>query len=176
MQQKSTAAALPSAITLALLAVLLGGCTQPVELTSEYGPGVQFSDTAHSYSWTPTASRTTGEGRPENPSVDKMIREFLELHLARKGYVKVTASGTPDFLVDYTVAKSLRADPNDFTKPMHTEGTLEVTAISPGTSKLIWRGSAQTKVDSSTPPETARQRLDLVIGQLIGQIPSSKVK
>ena len=178
MQQRSTATAvaLPFNIALALLAILVGGCSQSVELTSEYGPGVKFSETAHAYTWASAAARTSGEGRPDNANVDKLIREFVDAHLSRKGYGKLTGAGTPDFLIDYRVSKALRADPDDFTKPMYKEGTLEVFAIAPETSKLIWKGTVQTKLDPAATPAAIRERLDLIIGQLIDQIPSAKAK
>jgi hypothetical protein len=156
--------------------ILAGGCGPSVELTSVYGPGVRFADNARLYAWAPGSSRTAGAGRPQNADADKLIREFIDAHLARKGYQKVAEDGKPDFWIDYAVGKSLRGDPNDFTKPMYKEGRIEVSAINPANSKLIWRGGGETRLDEGTPPDESRKRLDMVIGKVIDQAPTARQK
>ena len=161
---------------LALAVILAGGCSQSVDVTSTYGPGVRFSDTARTYAWAPGSEAVAGEGRPENPSADKLIREFVDAHLARKGYEKASADAKPDFWVDYVAARGTRPDANDFTKPRYPVGQLAILALEPGTSKLIWKGTAETRLNESAPPEEVRKRLDLVVGKVIDQAPTAKPK
>lgn len=162
----------------ALLAVifLAAGCSEWVDVTSTYGPGVRFADNVRTYAWAPDSSRTTGEGRPENPDADRLIRELVDAHLAKKCLEKVPANGKPDFWIDYVAGKRPRADVNDFTKPMYQEGRLDIVASSPTTSKMIWTGSAETKLDNTAAPDVRRKRLDLVIGKILDQVPSAKRK
>ncbi len=162
----------------ALLAVMIlaAGCSEWVNVSSVYGPGVRFADEVHSYAWAPDSSRTTGEGRPENPDADRLIREVVDAHLAKKGLEKVAANGKPDFWIDYVARKRPRADVNDFTKPMYLEGRLDIVASSPSNSKMIWTGSAEAKLDNTAAPDVRRKRLDLVIGKILDQAPSAKRK
>ncbi len=163
-------------LVLASAIVLTVGCSQSVEVTSTYGHGVRFSDNARSYAWAPGSSRTSGEGRPQNPTVDKLIREFVDVHLARNGYAKVSEGEKPDFWIDYAVGGSLRGDPNEWFGPVYKEGRLGISALDPATTKLIWKGSAATRLDDSAPPDVRRERLDRVIGRVIDKAPTAKQK
>jgi len=162
----------------ALLAVMIlaGGCSEWVDVTSVYGPGVRFRDDAHCYAWAPDSSRSAGEGRPENPDADRLIRELVDAHLARKGFEKVPASAKPDFWIDYVARKRPRADANDFTEPMYLEGRLDIVALSPSNSKMIWTGSAEAKLDNTASPDVRRKRLDRVIGKILDKAPSARKK
>jgi len=137
---------------------------------------MRFSDTATKYAWAPGSERVTGEGRPRDPHVDSLIREAIEKNLARKGYHMIT-TGTPDFWIDYRVARDRRGDPN-FSGPgigMMETGSLAVYAFNPATHKLIWRGYIEAKLDESAPPDAVRKLLDTAVKKVMAPIPSREM-
>lgn len=163
-----------SAAAMLLVALAAAGCGEPMEVASQWGPGLRFSETTRSYAWMPDAQRATREGRPVNPKGDELIRQLTEKHLALKGYEKA-GSGTPDFLIDYWAGKRTRGE-SAYTEGYRqfTEGSLALFAYNPADSKEIWRGVLRTAMDSAAPPEKQVERLDQAIKMILDQLPSRK--
>ncbi len=169
---------MPRFLRFALVPIALGtvvvGCGPSIQVYSYWGPGLRFSETAKTYAWVPDALRASDQGRPENPRVGELIRQAIEKHLALKGYEKA-AAGTPDFWIDYRVAREVRGDPyggvgfSEF-----TEGTLALYVVNPENSKLIWRGIVKGALDPSIPLEERVKRLDLAVQKMLDQVPSRK--
>ncbi len=152
---------------------VLPGCGEigPMDVYSEWGPGVRFSEATSTYDWWPDGRHATGEGRPKNPQGDRLIREAIEKHLGEKGYTRV-ATETPDCWVDYRVGRTVRGDPNAAVYADYTEGALGIYILNPADQKLIWRGSAQARLDDSSPPDVQMKRLDAAVKAILAPVPN----
>jgi hypothetical protein len=157
--------------------ILMGaaaGCNPPLQVSTQWGPGLRFSEKTSSFDWKAEGRRTTGEGRPKNPKGDALIRAAVEKELTRKGYRKVSDS-KPDFWVDYLVARQVRGDPyGDAYFSQFTEGSLAVYATNPEDGKLIWKGCVDARLDDSASPQTQVERLDAAVRVLLNSIPDHK--
>mgnify|MGYP001186256461 CR=1 FL=1 len=154
-----------------LFAVLAAGCSPPMQVSSNWGPGVQFSGSASTFDWSPQGRNASGDGRPASPDADAIIRETMERHLAVKGYRKA-AQGSPDFWIDYRVARNVRTDPYTFSEM--TEGTLALYMVNPDNGKVIWRGCARSPLQESDLPDVIRKKAEQAIKRLLDQVPSHK--
>jgi hypothetical protein len=160
------------ALMLTVFGTALCGCGEPMQVESHWGPGLRFSEKTRTYQWSPVAARISGEGRPQNPKSDELIRQAIEKHLALKGYEKA-ASGPADFLIDYSVGRRVRGNAlqtREFTQ--FTEGTLVLDAYNPENSQLIWRGTVQAALDDSLPPDERLKRLDTAVKTMLDKLPS----
>ncbi len=175
--QTASRAMFPSIlVAAATVAAALAGCGEPapMQVYSEWGPGLRFSEATRTFDWVPGSEYVTGEGRPVNPNVDPLLRKAIVKHFARRGYEKVTGAAA-DFWIDYRVGKVQRGDPYggaNFT--YFTEGTLAVYAISPATRKLIWRGVAQVRIVDEDTPEMRDKKIEGAVRALLDEVPARK--
>ena len=153
-----------------LLSLLATGCARKMEVYSAYGPGMQFSGIGSTYDWLPVKKEETGDPHADNPHVHKLVRETVETHLAASGFTK-RASGTPDFWIDYGIAREEKGDLVGQTDVYH-EGSLILRVIHPETGKLIWHGSARAKIDKSLPPAKREQRINMAVERLVERFPA----
>lgn len=108
------------------------GC-QTIELSALFNADVDFSR-LQSYAWSPAGESSTGAAASTaDQLVNDWVTSAVDAKLAAKGFKQTT--GTPDFLVSYTVPEENRA-------------TLTLTFADPNNRQRIWQGKA---VDSAYP-------------------------
>ena len=155
-----------------LLIAAICGCTEPMEIRSAYGPDVSLSGLGATFDWLPRTRQSAGDYRAENPELHALIRSFMESEFAAKGYEKRSAE-TPDLWLDYHVGrrrtgKAVGAHPY----VEYEEGALIIDIVSPKTKKLIWRGSAQAKLNKTDPPSARRAKIAQAVQGILKRFPS----
>jgi len=178
-------------LVIALLLSLTGCAT--IRISTQYNPKATFSD-LKTYAWIVSPEGATGDPRLDNPKLHSEIRQAVERRLLAQGYEK-KESGTPDFWVGYHAAierkESVRAinessgyapaegwrtGPIGFDQPETTvyeyeEGSLILDISNPATRKLLWRGSAQAKVDRYTSDQKRQRRINTAVKKILSQFP-----
>ena len=175
----------------ALLIAVLGGCSG-VQVNSDYDPAVNFTP-YRTFDWMPGPQVRTGDPRVDDATVDSRIRTAVERRLTAKGYHKESAA-KPDFYVLYHAAlknkMSTTVVNNRYGYPYYTgypgpwvrggetttthpyeEGTLILDVIDAGTKQLVWRGSAQARLDMQAREETKRERVREAVREILEQFP-----
>jgi hypothetical protein len=168
---KQLMAAISRGLVGLLLSLLVTGCAKKMEVYSAYGPGMQFSGIGSTYDWLPVKKEDSGDPHADNPHLHKLVRETVETHLAASGFTR-TASGTPDFWIDYGIAREEKGDLVGQTYVYH-EGSLILRVVNPETGKLVWHGSARAKMDKSLPPAQREQRINMAVERLVERFPAS---
>ncbi|MFQ5995668.1 MAG: DUF4136 domain-containing protein [Acidiferrobacterales bacterium] len=178
-------------IVLALVIVALTMCSARVQVKSEHDPEANFTD-LKTYSWLP-GTRKGGAvvGVIRNEFAHATVRSAVETQFARKGY-ELKFSGTPDFYVRYYAALRSRLVVQTSYAPAGTgrdtltatavsppqrhvaefnEGTLVLDVVNPKTNKLMWRGTAKTKINVDASDRKQESRINKAARRLLERFP-----
>lgn len=181
-------------IAAALIAVYaLGSCAPSINVHSDYDPETDFSG-LKTYDWLPD-KRNFGE---TYPLVDKRVRKSVEDELAAKGFIK-DSSNDPDFRIRYDAAveskmKIQKVDDfyaypsgswhyeyrslNPFGSYARAydweEGTLILDVVNPDNKYLIWRGTAQARLNRDNPPKDSEKMIRDAVKKILDQFPPKK--
>jgi hypothetical protein len=157
---------------LALASILaLPGCAT-MDISTDWDPAVDFT-TLRTYAWGKSAE--PDDPRGNDSLIEGRVRTAVDRELAARGYA-LEQGGSVDFVVSYFAAVESKLDVrvlNDYYgyRPgwgsydygagsrtyvrEYDQGTLVLDIANPDTSKLYWRGTAQTEVtDAATPAES----------------------
>jgi hypothetical protein len=168
-----------------LLLVCLAACAPAIKVGQDYDPAAKL-DGLHTWAWQPGFPRPTGDPRLDSGLLNERIQSALESGLATKGF-SPAAVDEADFLVAYHVAIESKLD----ARTMYTgygpyrgwgggattivdqyeQGTLLVDFIDPKTHNVIWRGTAQSRVQESRDPEERQARVQAAVDKLLAQFP-----
>jgi len=177
------------AFPLLALAVALCACSS-IEVKQDWDPHANFS-TLHSWAWQKQTPAVTGNPRLDDPLVHGRIQSSIENTLAEKGYPKAM-SGRPDFLVAYHIAIQQKLDAQTIytgygpyrgwygmggaqtVVDQYDVGTLLVDVIDPGTNDVIWRGTAQSRLQELKTPEERQARIQDAVNRVLEQFPPPK--
>lgn len=181
-----------AAIILAALCATQLGC-QSMDIASDWDPAVDFSK-LKSYDWMPEPDASS-PGAVDSLTRDRVHRAVDRI-FAERGYAH-EPSGTPDFLVGYYVAVETVLDVhtvNDYYgyRPgwgdwdygggsrtyvsEYDQGTLILDISNPYTSKLMWRGSAETEVSQSETPEGRDEIINEAVRLILERFPPRSSK
>ncbi len=176
----------------ALLIATLSGCST-MQITSDYDPSANFAG-LKTYDWIPEPQKASGDFRIDDPFIKRRIRDAVDNQLAAQGYEK-RSSDTPDFLVGYHVALNKKLQVSTMNECYGTvvgprwhhsgprwygsetyvydydEGSLVLDIIEAGGRKLIWRGSAIARVDTTASAERKTKRINEAVQRILAQFP-----
>lgn len=182
----------PKAIWIVLLIATLSGCST-MQISSDYDASTNFVG-LKTYNWIPEPKKASGDPRIDDPFIERRIRNAVDNQLAAQGYEKL-AAGTPDFLVGYHVAldkKLAVSTMNEYygvvvgprwhhSTPRwygsetyvydYDEGSLILDIIEAGSRKLIWRGFAIARVDTTASAERKTKRINEAVQKILAQFP-----
>lgn len=168
--------------------VLLGmtaGCAT-MRVVTDYDTSANFGD-LKTYGWLERPRLGASDPRIDNTLLESRVRNAVDEVLAAKGYRK-KESGKRDFLVGYHAAIRTRMDvysmndyygyrygwgwrSTDFHVYQYEVGSLILDVVDGETKNLLWRGSAQAKVDRRATPEQREERIREAVGKLLERFP-----
>lgn len=173
----------------ALRALLLCGlvaCAPAVKVTQDWDPAAKL-DGLHTWAWQPGFPKATGNPRLDSELLNARIKTAIESALSVKGFVRATSPDRADFAVAYHVALESKLDARtiysgygpyrgwggDATTVVdqYEVGVLLVDFIDPKTKRVIWRGSAQSRVNESSDPQERQERIQTAVDKLLAQFP-----
>jgi hypothetical protein len=174
----------------ALLAALLVGCST-VQVKHDYDPGFDFSG-YQSWFWLPPSEQGATDPRVHNEITEARVRRALEDTLIARGYSKAP-SGEGDFGVGYHLAIEGRIDVRtvdryygygrgwrgwsggygytDTYVDQYDQGMLIVDIVDMRSRQLVWRGTAEARVDESADPERRDARVREAVEKLFAEFP-----
>jgi hypothetical protein len=146
------------------------------EIEVERDPGADLSR-LRTYRWMPGPPLAVDDARIDAPLLEKRIREAIAAALEARGYERKLA-GTVDFFIAYHVSLSeklkvssastsyagrssewpsaLDPSPGSAVMTTYEAGTLVIDLVDPATSRVLWRGSGQTRVDPTRDSEATK--------------------
>jgi hypothetical protein len=188
-----------SVTALFLFAFTVGLACSNLKISSDWDSEVDFSK-VQSYAWIGQASGVEGFESAEGASslLDQRIRKAVQETLSSKGISEVGRQQA-DVLVSYHIGIEKRLDVHtvhhgyghgyrghgryrgwragagytDTRVTQYDEGTLLLDLIDPQRMEMIWRGSAQSRISTTTSPEERQQRVREVVEKVLAQYPPS---
>ncbi len=182
--------------SLLVIVALFTACAAKVQVKSEYDPAADFSN-LKTYAWIPGSKKGgTVTGIIRNEFVHATVRSALETQLARKGYERIF-SGMPDFWIRYYAALRTRLvvqtnydsglgglselqrsaaldTPTRSRVAEFDEGTLTLDVVDPKTDRLMWRGTAKTKINVDASDQKQVAKINKAARKLLEQFPPKK--
>lgn len=170
----------------ALALVVLAACAPSVHVSQDWDPDARL-DGLHNWAWQPGYPKQTGDPRLDSDLLNERIKAALESGLAAKGFNRAESPERADFTVAYHVAIAEKLDARTMSTgygpyrgwsggtttvvDQYEVGTLLVDFISPETKQVIWRGTAQSRIQESSDPQERKARIDRAVGELLAQFP-----
>jgi hypothetical protein len=167
------------------IAVALCACST-VEVNSDWDPSAKFSG-LRTWTWQRGTPEATGNPRLDDPLVHKRIQTAIVLGLQKKGYRLVSPPEKPDFEVSYNVAINQKLDARTIYTgygpyrgwvggsqtivDTYDVGTLILDFVDPATNSVIWRGTAQTRLQELKTPEERERRVQEVVDDVLERFP-----
>ncbi|MFQ5754781.1 MAG: DUF4136 domain-containing protein [Acidiferrobacterales bacterium] len=182
--------------SLLVIIALFTACAAKIKVATEHDLAADFSN-LKTYAWFPGSTKGgTLAGIIRNEFVHATVRSAVETQLARKGYERIL-SGTPDFWIRYYAALRTRLvvqteydsrlgglselqrgavleRPPQSRTAEFNEGTLALDVINPETNKLMWRGTAKTKINVNASDRKQEARINKIARKLLVQFPPKK--
>jgi hypothetical protein len=175
-----------------LLVVLAAGCSS-IQTMTEKSSDADF-DAYTTWDWYPGGSKKTGDPRIDlAENMHEFIRAAIERDLAGRGYKRNIDS--PELYVDYhvTIQDEVNSQVinNHYDEAFYpeyqldlpgiqdtyqyswTQGALLILVLDADSKKLVWRGLAQTDVNTQGPRKEAREKLDKAVEKLIKDVPKT---
>jgi len=158
---------------LALVVLLMLAACSPVTVRTDHDTSADFSH-LRTYGWLQKPSDLPRDPRIDNDLLDSRVHSAVNDELNSKGF---SEAPNPDFRVTYHVMLQSKLDVQSFpvaygyglgrVGAMSTDvrvseyevGTLLLDVVDSGTNELVWRGSAQARID---PNRTAQERTKLI--------------
>jgi hypothetical protein len=168
---------------------VLSGCAPAIRVTQDWDPGAKL-DGLRTWAWQEGFPRPTGDPRLDSDLLNARIKAAIESGLAEKGFTPA-AGEKADFSVAYHVALTQKLDAHTTYSGygpyrggggapggapttvvnQYEMGTLLVDFIDPSTKRVIWRGTAQSRVNESRDPEERQALLRAAVERLLTQFP-----
>ena len=185
-------------IPVLLMVALVQTACAGISVNQDFSEGADFSALT-TWNWMPAGDREGGDPRTDSPLVDQRIRSAIEGQMQAKGYRKVD-SGEPSFRVGYHLILEDQVDyetvnaywgrgwgyrgvygrygPAMATSRTYsveyTQGTLIIDFFDVGSKELVWRGSAEGKINESNDPLEKQQRADQAVLAILEQFPPGR--
>lgn len=172
----------------AALLIILAGCSS-IQVRTDFDPTAELTGNK-TYLWLPPPEGQ--DTRVNNPLTEARIMGAIDRALGEKGYKKET-SGTADFAVGYHAAVEGqlniqqvnsyegiswwhsygpgRAVYTDTYIQRYDEGSLIVDILDYQTKHLVWRGSAQAKIDFTEEQEKRERLVNEAVDRMFKDFP-----
>jgi len=176
-------------ILLALLAVFAIGCTT-IPVTMDFDPGQDFSQ-LQTYAWLPNDPEMRTNPRLHNDLLDARVRGSVDAALADRGFRKVEEANA-DFLVAYYLGVESRVDVRtvhstfrysrrgwggtmgtDTRVRQYERGTMLIDVLNPSERRLVWRGSASSRVTQTNDLDRRQRQIDNAVTSILKRFPPS---
>lgn len=171
---------------------LVVGCSN-IQTLTEQKPDVNFED-FQTWDWYPGEPEKTGDPRIDlAPQTRELIMSTVEARLAERGYKR--SGFSPQLFVDYHVSLQDQSNSQVVTSysgddfypgfemdlPMMQDtygtswesGSLMLLIFDATNKELVWRGLANTEVNTQGPRKEARERLEKVVEELVKKVPKT---
>ncbi len=188
-----TPAALLGVLSLFIVAAL-SGCSG-IKVYTDYDPGLDFSH-YDTYAWMPDKTEETGDYRVDNDLVQRRVLQALVNQLELAGFREVSEAEA-DFWIAYRVdvldKTQISSSGSYVTYGQggrgryggvgygggvdsydYTEGVLVLDFIDPKTEELVWRGTAERRVDAAKGPQKSEERINLAFAKILERFPPGK--
>lgn len=168
----------------AIAVFLMAGCAPALSVSSHVRPGIDFSG-YRTYEWGPADALPTGDARlDKNPYFQDHFEGAVEKQLARKGLER--ADGLPDILIHYHATITQQIDVNSLDRDYgycygdecfvdvfeYEAGTLVLDMIDARTNRLVWRGWAQSNIESVLENrERLARHVEAAVQRMLTQFP-----
>jgi hypothetical protein len=172
----------------ALLALALTACAPSIQVTQDYDPGAKLG-ALRTWAWQPGIVQPSGDPRLDSGLLNARVKSALEAGLAAKGFSAAKSAEVADFTVAYHLAVDERLDARTIYSgyspysgwggtartyvDQYEVGILLVDFIDPRTDTVIWRGTAQTRVNERRDPEERQALVRAAVDKLLSQFPPS---
>jgi hypothetical protein len=171
------------------------GCST-INITTDYALEQDF-DGYRSYQWHPDGTAKSASLEAMGGDIfDTRVRRLLEQTLADKGLVQ---SATADFYLNYSVVTEDRVSINTYNTyggygpgwgyygyggfgpwgvgstqtsvHYYTQGTVIIDVVDAASNKLVWRSSADSRVDNNSTPEQKERNLRKAFAKMFEKFP-----
>lgn len=184
-------------LLLPLYLFLSSGCST-ITVTTDYALEQSFAN-YHSYAWHPDGVQNSHALDVMGGDIfDTRVRRIINETLAEKGMV---TSDTPDFYVNYSVVTDDRVSINSYNTyggygpgwgyygygwgpygawgvgsthtsvNYYTQGMVVIDVVDASTNKLVWRSTADSRVDQKNSPEKKEQDLRKSVTKMFANFP-----
>jgi hypothetical protein len=142
------------------------------------------------YDWGQADALPAGDPRlDKDPFFEDRVEGAIEKAMAKRGFVRSTASGQPDLLIHYHASITERLDVDrldrssgycataacESTVARYEAGTLVVDIVDAASNVLIWRGWAQGSVDDVLGNrDRLSRRIDDSVSRMFESLPQSR--
>ncbi|WP_257454240.1 DUF4136 domain-containing protein [Archangium lipolyticum] len=195
---------LPLRLVGALLVLGFTACSG-IKTSTNYDPNaVQALGTFRTYSW--LAMKDGADTRIYNPIIQSRVQQAVDQELASRGYKKVEPGENPDFKIgwhgaiqDKVEAETINRfygyawDPwyDPFYGPVayggsglvpetvireYQQGTLILDVVDADSNKLVWRGSAQTRLSENMNAEKSQKLINGAVDEMLERFPPEPKK
>jgi hypothetical protein len=172
---KLSAAARCHVLPAALVAAATFGCQEPMQIRYAYGPGEGLREWGPYFTWLPEKFQPTTSYVTDHPELHAWIRQLIENGLIAKGYIKASPTTAPDIWVQYYVGrKRTGVAYGAGAYQEFEEGAMIIDFVNPKTDRLLWRGSAQARVNDTSDPAQRRKRIEEAVNRILEKFPSQK--
>ena len=163
----------------AVAAIVLTGCA-PMKVFWFPEPGVDFG-AYRTYAWAPAVPVATGDARLDNnPFFHDYLRRAVDRALVERGIEK--AEGAPDLLLHYHASVDQMIDlsgvdrytgvDHDRLPEAYDAGTIVIDLIDARTTRLIWRGWAESSLDGVVDNQAwMEERIDDAVARVLAKLP-----
>jgi hypothetical protein len=167
--------------------MLVVGCAR-MRATTDYDADFDFSSLRH-YAWLPAVPGQRTDPRVHNDLIDARVRAAVDRALGARGFGQVPEPEA-DFFVNYYLLLDTRLDVRTLnssfgygthlwrssagTQTVVTEyerGTLIVDVLAAHERRLVWRGSTNARLGSSTTAERRTQLINEAVETVMSRFP-----
>jgi len=189
---------LPLRLASSLLTLMLTACTSIDVSTQHDGSAAQAVKGYRTYAW--MARPTAGGPPPQGGDAISHVETSVDGFLTARGYRRVEASATPDFLIKWGGAiRDLQVRQEDDSPPPvgpmqnpyedprprlqprtylreFSKGELDLDIVDASTKKLVWRGTAKGSLNKDSTPAEEQQWLNRAVEKLLSDFAPQPVK
>ncbi len=175
---------------------LLSGCSG-ITVYTDYDPSLDFTR-YETYAWLTEEEPESGDYRIDNDLIRKRVRRAVDTQLQVAGFRLVSVEEA-SFLVGYRVALQDRTQISSSGGSVtygswgrgryggvgygggvdsydYTQGVLILDVMDPQSKELVWRGTAEQRVDEKKSPQEADARINLAYAKILERFPPGKSK
>jgi hypothetical protein len=156
-----------------------------IQVRSDFDTAADFSR-LRTYHWLQTPPNAPRDPRIDNDLIQSRVRSAVNSELHAKGYAE--AGDNPDFRVTYHImvrdkwdVQSFPVDygyglgrwpaAQDVRVSQYEEGTLILDVIDSSSNELVWRGSAQARIDPNRSPQERTKLINAAVRKMLDRFP-----